>query len=293
MLKWAIFGSTGLLGFSLVSQLIKIEQEVYGVSSKPAENFICQNHVFNAANIADVREFFKKIQPKIVVNCIALTDLSLAEKDKDLAYELNITIAKNLATVCMENNSKFVHISTDSVFDGKKGDYSEEDSTNPLNYYAQTKLESEQEVKKILPNYLILRTNMYGLNYRNKSSLLEWFYENLKKGQSITGFTDVFFNPLSTKNISKAIIELVEKNVEGLYHLSSFEKISKYEFGITTANVFGLNKELIKEGRIDDLNLFPKRPKDTSLNNDKISKILNVPLLNSKESITKIKEDFK
>lgn len=156
-----------------------IQAEKYLVGDLTQQNFI---------------ESLAEFEFDAVVHCAALTDIEKCESEPEIARRINAAATENLAK--MFPKSLFVYISTDSVFDGKTGNYGEEDKTNPLNVYAQTKLAGEKALANINENHYIIRTNMYGFHRPPSGrSLFEWSFERLSGGNQVSGFTNVIFNP--------------------------------------------------------------------------------------------------
>jgi dTDP-4-dehydrorhamnose reductase len=220
-------------------------------------------------------------KPDIIINCAALTNLEQIESNSKKAYLVNAYGVKNIADVCKRNKIKMIHISTDSVFDGTQGMYSESDIPNPVNEYAKSKKLGEDFVKNILDDYIIIRTNFYGFN-SEENFLFNWVLKNLKNKQPIIGFSDVMFNPLEIRNLINMIYELMNKDFMGIIHLASNEVISKYEFIIEVAKILNLDSELIVKGNIKNSNLIAKRPLNTSLSNQQAKKILKTQPLSLK-----------
>ncbi len=199
-----------------------------------------------------------------VVHCAAITDLVLCENDPDLAHDVHVQATKQLTAIFPK--ARFIYISTDAVFDGEFGTYSEQSSPHPLNVYARTKLEGEPFVCS-LPDGLVIRTNLYDIRRPGGKSLAEWAFEKLKTGQAITGFTDVTFNPLHTSQIA-AVIQLLlagQRSVRGVIHLGCDTVLSKYEFLRQLSESLSLPADLICPGELSCLPSGILRPRNTSL----------------------------
>ena len=233
-------------------------------------------------NISSIEEILKQEEPKVVINCSAISNVDAIEKDATNAIAVNANGAKNLATICNKLNLKLIYISTDSVFDGKQKMYSEEDITNPINEYAKSKKLGEDFVKKSLNEHVIVRTNFYGKDSKKKN-LFEWVINQLKNQDKIIGFEDVFFNPLEVNNLSKLIIELSQTNFLGTLHLANNEIFSKYQFCKTIAECLGFGTNIIQKGSINEVNLNALRPLNTTLSNKLSTKILKTKLITLKE----------
>ena len=194
--------------------------------------------------------------------------------------------------IAQRHKIKLIHISTDSVFDGKQGRYSENDTPYPCNIYAKSKLRGEEFVKEFSENYVIIRTNFYGYDKKNRF-LFNWILSMLKQKKKFIGFDDVIFTPLEVSNLSKMILEISTKNYVGLIHLASDDAISKYQFALMVADIFKLKKELITKGSVDDINFVANRPKNTSLVNKKAKGLLNTPIISLFDWLNIIKDNVK
>ncbi|MFX1554512.1 MAG: dTDP-4-dehydrorhamnose reductase family protein, partial [Promethearchaeota archaeon] len=175
------------------------------------------------------------------------------------------------------------------VFDGKKGNYKEMDTPNPLNVYAKTKYEGELEALKY-DNSCIVRTNIYGYNWLPRNSIAEWIIKTLREGNSINLFKDVYFSPILVNKLAEILIEVIERRLSGIYHISSFESITKLEFGRLIAKLYNFNNDLIHPISIFDLNLSAPRPLNPTLNCSKIQKVIKSKILSIEEGLKRFKE---
>ncbi len=213
-----------------------------------------------------VSDLIDQEKPNIVINCAGRNDIDFLENNPEKARSINSISPEIIAKKCQQNNSRLIHISTDSVFDGKRGMYSENDLPNPKNVYAKTKLEGEKKVMNQCNDSVIIRSNFYGID-NSQRYLFNNMLEKLKRKQEIIGFDDVYFTPLPVENLGEQIIDIVFSDFKGIIHLGSDEKISKYEFCKIMSEKLGFGEEQIKPGSIDDTGFLAKRPKNTSLNN--------------------------
>jgi len=237
--------------------------------------------IIDITNIHSIEKVVNQFRPDLIINCAALTNLDQIESNPERAYAINAHGTKNIAEVSRQNKIKMIHISTDSVFDGKKGMYSEDDIRNPINEYAKSKKMGEDFVKEKLDTYIIIRTNFYGYNSEGKF-LFNWILKKIKEKQEITGFSDIIFNPLEIRNLSDMIKELAYKDFNGVIHLSSNEIFSKYEFIIKIAKMLNFDMRSIIKGSIKNANFTSTRPLNTSLSNQLAKKILKTQPLSLK-----------
>jgi len=275
LFKKVLVIGTGFLGSHLTSEFEKRDMEVICTNYSKKVN---QSEILDIKNISDVNQCFKKHEPELVINCAAYTNIDTIEKNPTIGYSVNFHGAENVAITASKLGIRLVHISTDSIFDGKKGMYLEEDQPNPINYYADSKLKGEQAVKNNCQDHVIVRTNFYGLDSESKF-LFNKILNDLKLGKKIIGFSDVIFTPLEVSNLSQLIYDVATSKYNGILHLASDEIISKYDFCIKIAEVFKLNKNSIKKGSIDEMKFLAKRPKHTSLSNLKSKEIIKSPII--------------
>ncbi len=238
-----------------------------------------------------VSAFLLNVRPTLVVHCAALTDIERCERDKKAAYLQNVETVRTL-TRFMPKASRFVYISTDSVFDGERGNYTENDAPCPLNYYAESKLLGEKAALNGIENALILRTNIYGFHIPTGKSLVEWAMSNLQASRSIAGFYDTMFNPLYTRQVARIILRLLTRNdVSGILNLGVKEQVSKYEFLQLLAALFGFNSESIEKASFLDAQLSVRRPRNTSLNCSRLGDILlDTPSIH--DGMSELKRDY-
>lgn len=274
MKKILVIGN-GFLGKSI--EIFKSENLDISCISKNNSNV-----TVDIRNVESLEKTIIKINPQVIINCAALTNIDEIEKNSEEAYEVNAYGAKNIACIASKYNIRLIHISTDSVFDGKKGMYTEKDVPIPINEYAKSKKLGEELVMNNLKNCVIVRTNFYGLN-NEKKFLFNWIINNLQNDKKISGFKNIIFSPLEITNLAKMLLELSENNFQGIIHLSSNEPISKFNFIKKIAKILGFNEKNVTEGNIDEMDFAAKRPLDTSLSNSLAKTVLNTKIINLDE----------
>jgi dTDP-4-dehydrorhamnose reductase len=211
------------------------------------------------------------IRPTHIIHCAAATNIDWCEEHPAQAEQVNAQASAFLAGLACEFKAQFVYISTDAVFDGKQGNYSESDEPAPLNAYARSKLQGEQEVLRLCPSALVARVNIYGWNGQNKLSLAEWILEQLAAGKQVPGFTDVHFTPMLANDLAEVLLAMLDRKLVGLYHVVGSERVSKFEFARRVAAVFGFDPERVLPTRAAEAGLRAVRPPDISLNSGKVT----------------------
>lgn len=223
---------------------------------------------------SEVFDLIDAYRPHWIVHCAALTNVDLCEEEPAEAYKVNVEMTGNLVAAARRTGARIVYISTDSVFDGVCGRYSEEDAPRPVNVYARTKLIGERIVLHDLDRSLVVRTNIYGWNLQNKDSLAEWILGRLELGQQVPGFQDVFFTPILVNDLAKILLEMMDKGLHGVYHVVGGERCSKFNFAQRLAEVFALEKTLVVPASLHTSHLRAPRPRDTSLVTEKVCQAL-------------------
>lgn len=289
MKKILITGGSGLLG----SNMAKLAISKFKVYATYHKNKVSLTDVcFFQIDLTKKKELnkIKKINPDFIIHCAALTNVDYCEENPNEAYKQNVLASVNMAKIAKEIKAYLIYVSTDSVFDGKKGNYNEKDPTNPINVYGKTKLEAEQRVSLIYPKSCIVRANIYGWNKINKFSIAEWMLDKLKNNEDLWGIRDVYFSPILVNDLITALFKLQEKNYTGIVHISGSESCSKLDFAYTIAEVFNFNKNLIKPVSVHHLKLKAPRGKNMSLDVSKAEKLFKENLPRLKEGLKKMKK---
>ena len=255
MKKILITGSTGQLGNSLGKVFKSRYDLVFTSRTKPNKN---TNYFLDITNSLLVKDMVSAISPDIIINLAAQTNVDLCESNPDLAYAINFQGVKNLVNVF---KGPIIHLSTDYVFDGKLGQYKENDITNPINVYGLTKYKAEKVLLEKSKESLVIRTNvLYDYQSKAKSSFLNWVVDSLKRGEKIKVVDDQFNNPTWTNSISVVIDRAIRADLNGLIHWGDFDWISRYDFANKIADKFNLQSNLIEPIKTEELNQVAPRP---------------------------------
>lgn len=291
-LKLLITGVSGLLGNNL-AHYFKDKYEVTGLySSHPVVIRGVRTERCDLLHDISICKFISDFKPSLIIHCASLTNIDQCESDTKLTEELNVIATKNIVEAIADKDIKLVYISTDAVYDGIKGDFTEDDEINPLNFYGLSKYKGERYAFG-KEHSLILRTNIFGWNIQDKKSLGEWILEELNGQRRISGFKDAYFSSIYTMELARVIDIAIKKNLSGIYNCGSPNSCSKYEFAIKLAECFGLDKTLIAPISIDDFNFKARRGKNLSLKVNKIQKGLDYKMPTIEQSIEAFYRDYK
>jgi len=276
--KVLITGASGLLGANLVHHYAP-ENETTGWYATRAISVAGANmEQIDLTDHSSVARELDRLRPDLIIHCAAATDVEWCERNPELARAINEVATEFLARKAVEIGAMFVFTSTDSVFDGKTGHYSEIDAPGPLNSYAAGKVRSEQAVPTVNPDALIIRSYFYGHSPAGNRSLLEWVLVRALVGDEVPGFTDSFFTPISVHDFADALDAAISAETSGLLHLGSSNAISKYEFARMVMEAYDCDMSLLRPITVDDIGLKADRPRDTSLSIKLIESILRKPV---------------
>ncbi|HEX6897368.1 MAG TPA: SDR family oxidoreductase, partial [Bryobacteraceae bacterium] len=282
-------GLSGMLGSNLARHCAAAGLSVSGISHRRRLNWPGVRQA--TADIAEPN-YTAGLEPfasGLAIHCAAATDVDWCEKNEAETFRLNVEATGRLAAEAAQAGWRFVYISTDSVFDGSRGNYSERDTPRPVNVYARSKLAGEQAALAAGPDALIVRTNFYGLGGWNRG-LAEWLLQQLSASARINGFDDVVFSPLFVGDLCPLILELARAGVRGVVHVGSADSCSKYEFAIRMGRAFGLDTSVVTRSALGAWPRVAQRPLNTSLNVSKARGMLGRDLPSIEQGIQKFRE---
>jgi dTDP-4-dehydrorhamnose reductase len=236
--------------------------------SAEEESFI-KNAAYKRLDIVqknNVREIIMDFFPDFVINTAAYTNVDKSETEREIAWKINVTGVENIALYSWTVDAHLIHISSDYIFDGKNGPYSEEDKPNPIGYYGRTKLAGENSIKTSGVRATILRTNIvYGPAKYGRQDFVKWVVNSLRANQTIKIVTDQIGNPTFIDDIVNAINSIIEFKKEGVYNIAGKEILTRYDFTLRIADYFKLDKKLILPIITKELNQPAPRPLKSGL----------------------------
>jgi len=280
-MKVLITGSNGLLGQKLIDLIAPIKEHILiatarGKDRHPANS---NQYVYESMDITDALEVentLVKHQPDCVINTAAMTNVDQCEDDHEGCWKLNVTAVAHLIAACEKINAFFLHLSTDFIFDGQNGPYSETDKANPISYYGKSKLAAETLVKESNAKWSIARTVLvYGIAHdMSRSNIILWVKKSLEENTQIKVVNDQWRTPTLAEDLAKGCLLIVEQQAAGVFNISGNDLLTPYEMAIMTANYFALDKSLITEVDGSIFKQRAKRPPKTGFILDKAAKIL-------------------
>ena len=292
MSRLLITGVSGLLGINLALNAVENGYQVQGWTNMRAlKDVPFEQRSVALEDLKALPQALRESRPEAVIHCAAIANLDLARQNPDQAQLVNAQAPAVLAETAAKMGIPFVQISTDAVFDGQKGAYREDDTPNPQNTYAQSKLAGELAVRQVYPDALIARVVFYGWSPSGKRSLAEFFYNNLMQNRTVNGFTDSIFSPLYVRDLADLLLRALRENLRGTYHFFASQALSKYDFGVLLAHRFGLNPELICPIQTAQGGLQTQRSLNLSINPEKLAAALNQPLPDVHQGLERLYQD--
>ncbi len=290
-----ITGGNGLLG----TKLLTAASERYHLVSLDLQEETVLRTVdlrYIRADITDrttIRNAILDAGPDGVIHTAAYTHVDGCETDSDRAHAVMVDGTRHVAEACREAGARMIHLSTDYVFDGTSGPYGEEDTTNPLSAYGRFKLESEQIVLDTLEDLAVVRTMvLYGFAPDVRDNFATWLVRALQNGEAVTIVTDQTGHPTLVDDLAAACLVLFEKKAKGIFHAAGSQWMSRFDFAILLAGVFGLDPSLIGQTTTDRLRQSASRPLVSGLKTDKIRKAFGVRFSTCEEGLRIMKRQM-
>lgn len=276
-----ITGSNGLLGQKLVHYCIEKKIEFLATSFGPNRNPNCSDQKYKTLDITsakNVNVVLTTFKPTHIINTAALTNVDKCEDDINRCKEINVEGVTNLLNYAQSHSCHLQQISTDFIFDGEDGNYSEEDKPNPLSEYGRSKLLAEQSILNSgYNNFSIVRTSVVYGNGENlsKSNIVLWAINELKKSHSLKIVKDQFRAPTYAEDLATGCMKIIELDKKGIFNLTGPKVQSMFEFVVRIAEYLKVSTDLITPISTEVLNQKAPRPKNSGLDLSKSIKELN------------------
>lgn len=285
-----ITGISGLLGLN-VALAAREQFEVSGsYLAHPMAAAGVRAYAVDARDAPALARVLARERPDVVLHTAGLSSVDGCEMDPGLAVDVNVAAARETARAARALGARFVHISTDHLWSGDRAWRTEEDALAPLNVYAKTKGEAEHAVLSEHPEALIVRTNFYGWGTRARRSFSDWVLRGLEEGRELTMFTDVYFTPILINDLAEMLFALMTRGASGVLHVAGGERVSKYEFTVRAAAVFGLSTDRVRAVSLDSVVLRAPRPRDMSLSCARAEALLGRPMPRLLEGLGRLRD---
>tara|TARA_B100001248_G_scaffold262361_1_gene257762 strand:- start:848 stop:1744 length:897 start_codon:yes stop_codon:yes gene_type:complete len=292
--KILILGGSGLLGLNFIRKFSS-EYEILATYNqhKPNKSLLKNTRFIKLKINKNFKNFKKTIfnfKPDYVFNFLAISEIEICEKNKENCKKVFFESLKNALRISKKYNCKFIHISTDTVYNEKNEYNSETSKLGYKNYYTYLKILCEKYLKKNYSNYLILRGRFFGYSL-TKKNFFEQILFKLKNNQKIICYDNMYSTPLGVVNFCENLKTLLEKDKKGIFNISSNTKISRYKFAILVSKIFNLNSKFIIRGKYILKKHPTKKNLNTSIDNSKIKKINGIKIETIRKSLIILKNE--
>lgn len=268
-IKVLLFGGSGLLGGNILKYQPSRYKILSYINNTKINSNLSENVQFKL-NRENLVKFIKKNNISIIINAAGYVSLEKCEQNKKIALKANSKIVDIISKSIKGLDVKFIHMSTDHIFRKKDEKINENKKFLFKNFYSKTKFLAESYVLKSKSNTLIIRANFFGKGKKNRNSYSDFIIKNLKKKFYFPIWKNIYFSPVNLNFLSKCIFDLISINAQGIYNVSSNEKITKFKFAIMIANLLKLDKKFLIPKKFDDSAENINRPLNMSLDNKKL-----------------------
>ncbi len=270
-----ITGANGLLGQKLVELLVQ-ESTVDLIATAKGENRLPNSAGYryvslDITNSADIDTVFDTYKPHVVIHTAAMTNVDTCETDQIGCELLNVTAVAYLIEACQKHDTFLCHLSTDFIFDGADGPYTEEAIPNPISVYGESKLRAEKLIEASSIRWAIARTVLvFGIvSDMSRTNIILWVKKSLEEGKQINVVTDQFRTPTLAEDLAMGCWLIAQKEAQGIFNISGSDFLTPYEMAIKTANFYGLPVDLIQQADSSTFSQPAKRPPRTGFILDK------------------------
>lgn len=280
MKKILITGSNGLLGQKLVELLLK-QPHVQCIATARGVNRLpfTEGYAYYSMDITDreqVNDVIAQVKPDVIVHGAAMTNVDQCEFEKENCWAQNVKAVEYIVEACQQHNIFLCHVSTDFIFDGTSGPYTEEGEANPLSFYGWSKYAAEKVVAHSKLRWAIARTVLvYGIAYdMSRSNIILWVKKSLEEKKNIKVVTDQWRTPTLAEDLAMGCFLIADQEAEGIFNISGKDLLTPYEMAIMTAEYFGLDQSLIAQADSTTFTQPAKRPARTGFVLDKSQTVL-------------------
>lgn len=286
-----VTGSNGLLGQKLV-ELLTQQSDKKVIATARGENRLPfkEGYDYFSMDITkpeEVASVIQKTMPDVIIHGAAMTNVDQCEFEKETCWAQNVKAVEYMVEACRKHDIFLCHVSTDFIFDGAAGPYTEEGEANPLSFYGWSKYAAEKVVQHSGIRWAIARTVLvYGIAFdMSRSNIILWVKKSLEEGKNIKVVTDQWRTPTLAEDLAMGCFLIADKEAEGVFNISGKDLLTPYEMAMMTADYFGLDKGLIAEADSSNFTQPAKRPARTGFVLDKSNEILGYNPHTFKEGI--------
>ncbi|MEZ3172378.1 dTDP-4-dehydrorhamnose reductase [Halorubrum sp. RMP-47] len=291
-----VIGANGLLGSNVVRAGQRRDWDVCGTYHSTPPDFEIPFIQFDLRAYDGFDTILEEFEPDVVVNCAAMTDVDGCEADLETARVLNGDAPGVLAAQCALHEVRFVHVSTDYVFDGTGRDpYSEAADPHPIQAYGESKLAGEQAVRDEDTAALVARLSFVWGLHRGRNELTgfpAWVRGQLQTGEDVPLFTDQWLTPTRAGQAADVLLDLVDREVTGLVHVACTSCVTPYKFGEILAEAGGYDGDLLVAGSMDDIDRDAARPAYSCLDVSHVESVLDRSQPTLRDDVDAVRDIF-
>lgn len=281
-----IAGASGFIGGTLLNYFSKGHETYGSFYSNPIKGMI----PLDITDKKTVKEAIISLRPEVILHPAANPNVEYCEEHPEETRNVNVEGSKNLMDAAKEIGAKFVFFSSDYIFDGTEGPYSEGDPPNPINEYGRQKLAVENLIKCTLEDFMIVRsTIVYGWERHGKNFAMR-LIRNLRQGTPMKVPCDQIGSPTYADNMAQVVKELIESDKAGVYNVAGSDLVSRYIFAKKIAEVFELDMRLLIPVTTEELGQKAKRPLNAGMRSTKVQNEVSLRLLGVKEGLEEMKQ---
>ncbi len=292
----AIIGGNSKIASAIIRLFLKETTwtlHVYSMSLPESSSERIYHKSIPYADIKAWKEEFLALRPDYIINTAAMTNVDACEDNKQEAWKANATFVEQLSRIALITEAHLIHFSTDYVFDGLKGPYSENDQPKPISYYGKSKLAGENAVLKSHAKNTVIRTNVvYGLSSDTQQDFVKWILKNADASKEMSIVDDQYSNPTLTDDLALAVKRIIEKQRCGIYHIGGNTFCNRYEFALEIAKIFHLDESLFKPIKTKDLQQPAPRPLIGGLINLKAHTDLGISFSSITEGLVRLRHQM-
>ena len=275
---WLVTGSAGFLGANAGLWLADRAETVGQARSGPAPTSEYGRTVLlDLRDLTATAAMVRRVRPDVILHAAAISGHETCAHDPEQAFAVNVEASRVIAETAAEVGARMIYISTDAVFSGARGNYAETDEPEPFSNYGETKLLGEKAVLASATDALVARTNFFGWSTSGRRSVLEFFVNSLRAGQDVKGYPDFIVTSIYVRSLVEILWRLTELRASGVVHVASSDAVSKHDFGVTVARVFGLAGDLISPEHSDVHGHLTSRSRDISLSTELLASLVGAP----------------
>lgn len=264
-----ITGINGLLGAALTEHLLAAGRSFLGVDLGQASNPALPAERFLSVDLRDhgaVSALFEQRKPRIVIHGAAMTAVDACETERSAAWAVNVDATAHIARLCQQHGARLVYVSTDYVFDGKRGQYTEDDGLSPLGVYAVTKAAGELAARSLCRDHVVARTAVpFGPFAHVKKDFVRWLRDELTAGRPVRIVRDQISNPTYAPDLARMLVQLCDGSFQGTVHTCGATSLDRFELAQRIARTFALRADLMTPILTSDLKQAAPRPLDAGM----------------------------